>query len=148
MILRHDKYVKVLSLLGLAVSGTLLGFYCQKLADSGQLQSRKIFLACVVSAGSYLVAFFVIETLGRSRRGSHWVVSTIAGSVLSAFNLKVVKFMVANTLDQYSSVFEEIYEIGVRFLIAAVIFVVVAIIIIGVIQFLGRRLERMFGVVT
>lgn len=145
MILSHDRYIKALSLAGMTISGTLLGFYWQRMADSGRLQVWKIIITCVVSAGSYLIAFFVIETFGRSRRGSHWVVPAIAGSVLSAFNIKVVKFMIENAQDQYSSVFGELYQIGVGFLITSVVFVVVAIIIIAAFHFLGRRLVRMFA---
>lgn len=144
---RHDTYNKALSLAGLIISGILLGYYWQKLGDSGQIHISKIVLTCTISAGSYLIAFLVIELLGKARRhSSHWLVYAIAGSALSAFNIKVVKYLIENRHYRYSPpLYEELFDIALGFLATAVIYMIVAIIIMATIHLLGRQLERMFS---
>ena len=143
---RHDTYNKALSLAGLIISGILLGYYWQKLGDSGQIHIPKIVLTCTISAGSYLIAFSVIELLGKTRHSSHWLVYAFAGSALSAFNIKVVKYMIENMHDRYSPpLYQELFEIAPGFLATAVIYLIVTIIIMATIHFLGRQLERMFA---
>lgn len=142
----HDARSKALSLAGLIISGLFLGYYWQKLADSGQIHIPKIVLTCTISAGSYLIAFLVIELLGKTRRSSHWLVYATAGSALSAFNIKVVKYIIENMHDRYSPpLHEKLLEIVPGFLATAVIYLIVTIIIMATIHLLGRQLERMFS---
>lgn len=143
---RHDTYNKALSLAGLSISGILLGYYWQKLGDSGQIHIPKMVLTCTISVSSYLIAFLVIELLGKTRHGSHWLVYAAAGSALSAFNIKVVKYMIENMHDRYSPPLpDQIIDIGVGFLASAIIYLIVTIIMMATIHFLGRQLERMFA---
>lgn len=131
---------------GLIISGILLGYYWQKLADSGQIKIWNIVLTCAISVGSYLIAFFVIELLGKARHSSHWLVYAIAGSALSAFNIKVVKYLIVNRHDQFSPpLYERVFDITPGFLATAVVYVIVAIIIMATVHLLGRQLERMFS---
>jgi uncharacterized membrane protein len=143
---RHDTYNKALSLAGLIISGILLGYYQQKLGDSGQIHIPKIVLTCTISAGSYLIAFLAIELLGKTRHSSHWLVYATAGSALSAFNIRVVKYLIENMHDRYSPpLYEELLDIAQRFLGSTVIYLIVTIIIMATIHFVGRQLERLFS---
>ena len=143
---RHYTYNKALSLAGLIISGILLGYYWQKLADSGQIHIPKIVLTCTTSVGSYLIAFLVIELLGKARQRSHWLIYASLGSVLSAFNIKVVRFLIENIHDRYlPPLYEELIDIAPGFLGTAIIYTIVTIIIMATIHLLGRQLERMFS---
>lgn len=148
---RHDTYNKALSLAGLIISGILLGYYQQKLGDSGQILIPNIVLTCTISAGSYVIAFLVIELLRKARHSSHWIVYAAAGSALSAFNIRVVKYLIDNMKyliehmhnQDSPPLYEHLFDIGVGFLATAVIYLIVTIIIMATIHLLGRQLERM-----
>lgn len=136
---------KTIALVGMILSGILLGYAWQRIADSGLFQFRRIVFTCLISVGSYLAAFWLVEWRLGTRRASGWLLAAIVGSLLSAFNIKVVKFLIVNAQDPYSpSVTEQIYQIGVGFLSLAVVYVIVTIIVISTIQFVARQLSRLF----
>lgn len=105
MFSQHTMISRTLSLSGMILSGLLLGFYWQRMADSGELLIPKIMVTCALSAGSYLAAFLVVETLKMRREGTSWIISCLIGSILSAFNIKVVLFLIANQQDPFSPSF-------------------------------------------
>ena len=144
MFLLQTSLNRTLSLVGIILAGTLLGFYWQRMADSGQLQMPKIILTCLLAVGSYLLAFFVVEKFKKRRGVSPWVLSTLIGSILSAFNIQVVKFLIVNAQDPFSpSLLEQIYFIASGFLVCAVIFSVISLLIVATIHLMGRSLERL-----
>jgi len=143
---KTQSSTKAISLVGMILSGIFLGFYWQKIADSGQLHFRRIAVTCIVSAGSYVVAFLLIESRKRAGSASNWLLAAVVGSLLSAFNIKVVKYMIQSSEDPYSpSLSGQLYQIGVGFVASAVIYLGVAIIIIGTVHFLARQLGRLFS---
>ena len=146
MFFQHTKISRTLSLWGMILSGTLLGFYWQRMADSGDLRMPKIMLTCAFSVGSYLIAFFVVERLKIRREGPHWVLSSFIGSLLSAFNIKVVGFLIANKQDPFSPSFlEQLDLIAFGFLACAVFFSAISLLIVATIHLFGRSLERLFS---
>jgi hypothetical protein len=145
MFFHHISVSRTLSLSGMILSGTLLGFYWQRMADSGDLQMPKILLTCAISVGSYLIAFFVVETFKIQRDGWQWVLSSFIGSVLSAFNIKVVRFLIVNAQDPFSPSFlEQLDLVAFGFLACAVFFSAISLLIVATIHLLGRSLERLF----
>ncbi len=145
MFFQHTSVSRTLSLSGMILSGTLLGFYWQRMADSGDLQTPKILLTCALSVASYLIAFFVVETFKIPREGWQWVLSSFIGSVFSALNIKVVRFLIANAQDPYSPSFlEQLDRIAFGFLICALFFSAFSLLIVATIHLLGRSLERLF----
>ena len=144
MSFQHPSVSRTLFLSGLVLSGTLLGFYWQRMADSGDLQAPKILLTCAISVGSYVIAFFVVETFKIRREHWQWVLASFIGSVFSAFNIKVVRFLITNAQDPYSPSFlEQLDEIASGFLACAVFFSVTSLLIVATIYLLGRSLERL-----
>ena len=142
MSLQHTDLNRTLTLTGMILAGTFLGFYWQRMADSGQLQMQKIALTCVLTVASYLIALFVLETL-KIRRGSLWVLATLIGSVLSAFNIQVAKFLIANARDPFSPSFlEQLDLIAFGFLACAIFFSVISLAIVAAIHLLRRSFER------
>jgi hypothetical protein len=126
------------------ISGTLLGFYWQRMADSGDLQVPKIMLTCAISVGSYLIAFLVVETFKIRRESWHWVLSSFMGSVVSAFNIKVVRFLIANAQDPFSPSFlEQLDLIAFGFLACAEFFFAISLLIVATIHLLARSVERL-----
>jgi hypothetical protein len=86
-----------------------------------------------------LLAFFVVERL--KIRGALWILSSFIGSVLSAFNIKVVKFLIVNAQDPFSPSFlEQLDSIAFGFLVCAVFFSVISLLIVATIQLIGRSL--------
>jgi hypothetical protein len=145
MFFQHASVSRTLTLSGMILSGTLLGFHWQRVADSGDLQMPKIMLTCAISAGSYLIAFLVVEKFKIRREGWHWVLSSFIGSVFSAFNIKVVKFLIANAQHPYAPSFlEQLDLIAFGFLVCAVFFSALSLLIVATIHLLGRSLERFF----
>lgn len=145
MFFQHTKVGRTLTLSGLILSGTLLGFYWQRMADSGDVQMPKIMQTCVISVGSYLLAFLVVETFKIHRDGWHWVLSSFIGSVFCAFNIKVIRFLIANAQDPFSPSFlEQLDLIAFGFLTCAVFFSAISLLIVATIHLLGRSLERLF----
>lgn len=143
MVLLHTNLNRTVSLVGIILAGTLLGFQWQRMADSGQLQMPKIMLTCLLTVGSYLLAFFLVERLKKRREGSRWVLASLVGSVLSAFNIQVVKFLIVNAQDPFSpSFFEQIDLIASGFLTCALFFSVISLLIVATIHLMGRSLER------
>jgi hypothetical protein len=132
-----------LSLVGIILAATLSGFYWQRMADSGELQLPKIILTCVLTVSSYLLAFLVVERFKIGRDSLLWVLSSLIGSVLSAFNIKVVKFLIVNAQDPFSPPFmEQIGLIALGFLTCSVFFSVISLLIVPTIHLLGRSLQR------
>src|SRR6185369_12830000 len=143
---KTQSSTKAISLVGMILSGIFLGFYWQRMADSGQLHFRRIAVACIISAGSYVVAFLLIESRKRAGSPSNWLLAAILGSLLSAFNIKVVKYIIQSAQDPYtSSLSGQLYEISLGFVASAVIYLGVAIIVIGTVHFLARQLGRLFS---
>ncbi len=90
------------------------------------------------------LTFFVVERLKKRPGGSPWVLSSLIGSVLSAFNIQVVKFVIVNAQDPFSPSFlEQIDFIASGFLTCAVIFSVISLLIVATIHLMGRSLERL-----
>ena len=144
MFLLQTSLNRTLTLVGIVLAGTFLGFHWQRLADSGQLQMPQIILTCSLAVGSYLLAFFVIERFKKRREGSSWVLSSLVGSVLSAFNIQIVKWSIVNARNPYSPSFlEQIDEIAFGFLLCAVVFSVLSLLIVATIQLMGRSLVRL-----
>jgi hypothetical protein len=145
MFFQHTSISRTFSLSGMILSGTLLGFYWQRIADSGDLQMPKILLTCAISVGSYLIAFFVVESFKIRREGWQWVLASFIGSVFSAFNIRVVRFLIANAQDPYSPSFlEQLDLIVFGFLACALFFSAISLLIVTTIQLVGRSLERLF----
>jgi ABC-type Fe3+-siderophore transport system permease subunit len=143
---KTQSSTKAISLVGMILSGIFLGFYWQRMADSGQLHFRRIAVACIISAGSYVVAFLLIESRKRAGSPSNWLLAAILGSLLSAFNIKVVKYIIQSAQDpNTSSLSGQLYEISLGFVGSAVIYLGVAIIVIGTVHFFARRLGRLFS---
>ena len=143
MALLQTNTNRTVSLVGIILAGTLLGFEWQRMADSGQLQMPKIMLTCLLTVGSYLLAFFVVERLKKRREGSRWVLASLIGSVLGAFNIQVVKFLIVNAQDPFSPPFlEQIDLIASGFLICALFFSVISLLIVATIHLMGHSLER------
>lgn len=142
MSLQQTGLNRTLTLTGMILGGTFLGFYWQRMADSGQLQMPKIALTCVLTvASSYLIALLVVETL-KIRRGSLWVLATLIGSVLSAFNIQVAKFLIVNARDPFSPSFlEQLDLIAFGFLVCAIFFSVISLAIVAAIHLLKRSFE-------
>lgn len=133
---------RTLTLAGLIISGTLLGFYWQRLGDSGQLEMQKILLTCALTVGSYLVGFLIGEAL-RIRPGLLWVVASLIGSVLSAFNIQV-KFLIINAWNPFSPPFLAQFDsIAFGFLVCAVFFSVGSLAILAAIHLLRRLFQRL-----
>lgn len=144
MVFLQTSLNRTLTLVGIILAGTLLGFYWQRMADSGQLQMPKIIITCLLTVGSYLLAFFIVERLKKRREGSRWVLSSLVGSVLSAFNIQVVKLSIVNAQDPFSPSFlEQIDSIAFGFLICAVFFSVISLLIVATIHLMGRSLARL-----
>lgn len=142
---KTDRSIKVISLVGMILSGVLLGYSWQRIADSGQFQFRRIALTCLISVGSYLFAYLLVERRIRAGRTTGWLLAAIIGSLLSAFNVKVVKFVIESAHDPYlPSVSEMIYRVGLGFLFSALAYVVVTIIVLSTMHFLARQLGRWF----
>ena len=145
---KSDRLVKAISLFGMILSGVLLGYSWQRIADSGQVQFRRIAFTCLISVGSNLIAFLLVESRIRTGQASGWLLAATVGAVLSAFNIKVVKSVIESANDPYSpSVLGQFYQIGLGFLFAAVTYVVVTIMVISAIQFVARQLARLFPVI-
>lgn|GEM_PF-5815015 len=141
MFLLQTSLKRTLTLVGIILAGTLLGFHWQRMADSGQLQMPKIILTCLLTVGSYLLALFVVERLKIRRESSLWVLSSLVGSVLSAFNIQVVKFLIVNAQDPFSPTFlEQIDSIAFGFLTCAAFFSVLSLLIVATIHLMGRSL--------
>ena len=144
MVLLHTNLNRTVSLVGIILAGTLLGFQWQRMADSGQLQMPKIMLTCLLTVGSYLLAFFLVERLKKRREGSRWVLASLIGSVLSAFNIQVVKFLIVNAQDPFSPPFlGQIDLIASGFLICALFFSAISLLIMATIHLMRRSLERL-----
>lgn len=140
MYLQHAGLNRTLTLAGLILAGTLLGFYWQRMADSGQLQMQKIALTCVLAIASYLIAFLVGEAL--RIHGSLWVVATLIGSILSAFSIQVAKLII-NARDPFSPSFlEQLDVIALGFLACAIFFSVMSFAILAAIHLVRRLFER------
>ena len=132
-----------LSLVGIILAAMLSGFYWQRMADSGELQLSKIILTCVLTVSSYLLAFLVVDRFKIGRQRLLWVVSCLIGSVLSAFNIKVVKFLILNAQDPFSPSFmKQIGLIAFGFLGCAVFFSVISLLIVPTIHLMGRSFQR------
>jgi hypothetical protein len=143
MFLLQTSLNRTLSLVGIMLAATLSGFYWQRMADSGQLQMPKIILNCLLTVSSYLLAFLVVERFKIGRESLLWVVSCLIGSVLSAFNIKIVKFLIVNAQDQFSPSFlEQIDLIAFGFLGCAVFFSVISLLIVATLHLMGGSLER------
>ena len=142
---KSDRSIKAISLAGMILSGILLGYSWQRIADSGQFKFRGIALTCLIAVGSYLLAYLLIEGRIRAGQATGWLLAAVVGSLFSAFNIRVVKFVIESANDPYSpSVSGQIYQIGIGFLFAAVAYVVVTIIVISTMHFLPRQLGRIF----
>lgn len=142
MSLQHTGASTSLTLTGMILAGTFLGFYWQRMADSGQLQMSNIVLTCALTVASYLIALLVVETL-KIRRGSLWVLATLIGSVLSAFNVQVAKFLIVNARDPFSPSFlEQLDRIAFGFVVCALFFSVISIATVAALHLLRRSFER------
>jgi hypothetical protein len=146
MHLRRD-YNWFLNLLGLGTSGILIGIYWQRLADSGEVNLRKIIITSSISTLSYVVSFLLIDWLRSPSKPYPWLFAVALGSVLCSLNLRIIKFLIDNW--QYresdsilSYIGETLAYTGSSFVLNAAVFIVVALIITSGILILGRQLHR------
>lgn len=140
---QHTGLNRTLTLAGVILAGLFLGFYWQRMADSGQLQMPRIALTCALTVASYLIALLILETL-KIRRDSIWILAALIGSVLSAFNIQVTKFLIVNAQDPFSPSFlEQLDSIAFGFFACAIFFSVISLAILAAIHLLRRSFERL-----
>jgi hypothetical protein len=143
---RRD-YDWFLHLLGLGISGILIGIYWQKMADSGEANLRKIMITSSISTLSYVVSFLLIDRLRRPSKPYYWLFAAALGSALCSVNLRIIKFLIDNWRYRESDsilsyVGASLAYTGASSVLNAAVFIVVALIITSGILISGRQLHR------
>jgi hypothetical protein len=86
-------------------------------------------------------SFFLVDRLKIGRQGSLWALYSLVGSVLSAFNIQIVKFSIVNAQYPFSASFiQQIDSMAFGFVTCATFFSVISLLIVATIHLMGRSL--------
>jgi ABC-type amino acid transport system permease subunit len=133
--------------LGCIICGSLIGYYWQIMADSGEIHIQKIATTCTLAIGSYLAAFLMAVRLKKNRESQIWLFVAITGSVLCAFTTRVIKWLVENWRYRESSsirdyVISQLPQVGLSFILNIPVYAVIALAVIGTTHLVGRQLRH------
>ena len=144
------RKISVLSgvdLLSAAASGVLIGYFRQRLADSGQLQFEKLSMSMLLASTSFVLGFCLVRRLQSYRRIVWpWAFVAVAGSVICSFTLHVVYYSIHNLKYNYSRSYVEyialrLPDMALSFVLAIFLYSTLAVCIMGALRILVSHRE-------
>ena len=139
--------LSVVDLLSAAASGVLIGYFRQRLADSGQLKFDKLSMSMLLGSTSFVLAFCLVKRLQSYRRIVWpWAFVAVAGSVICSFTLHVVYYSIHNLKYKYSRSYVEyiawtLPDMALSFVFAIFLYSALAICIMGALRILVSHQE-------
>jgi hypothetical protein len=132
------------------VSGLCIGFFRQRIADSGELRINKVAMSMFIAGSSYLVAFLFLNrrrNMSKSKVPAN-IFMTVLGSAIFAFSIHVVYDAIYNwryrkTDSLVAYILWRLPDAGVRFTILTFIYSLVALSILGGIYLLIWLQEKL-----
>jgi H+/Cl- antiporter ClcA len=88
-----------LDLLGMIISGLVIGYEAQIIADSGGFNQDDIIQSMFASSIAYLIGFLIFSVFVNTTRFWHiprWILMAITGSIFCFLSLHVIKFAFDN----------------------------------------------------
>jgi hypothetical protein len=136
--------------LGAVVTGLLIGYQKQVMADSGEEHLDKIAKSVVIAILSYLIATLMCIYAKHGYKRLNFIWAAILGSIFCSLFLNVVKFLLDNRkFSQSESMFvyllNNIGDSTIRFLIALPIYCILSLMIFSTIHFTHKWLSRKIG---
>lgn len=85
-----------LDLVASLVSAVIFGYWTQVIADSGSKDYEKIIWSILIGVFSYVLPYIASICFRGGKYRISWIWVGIGGSIVYAFNLKVIRYSIAN----------------------------------------------------
>ncbi len=133
-------------LLGAVIVGLLIGFFRQKIADSGEVDAYKIATSMFLASCSYISVCLLLPKQTRIYKLPRWVWVALLGSVVCFLSIHVVKYLIDNWVYRTSdSLLEyltgQLPDAAIGLFIIVPIYSLFALFIMATIMFIQSRLH-------
>ena len=136
---------EVIDFLVAVAAGLLIGYYRQRMADSGDSPLDKLLMSMFLASAGFAIGFWVVKGLNLySRTRYAWILVGVIGAVVCSLNLNVVYYAIHNLRYRGSRSLIEygawiLPNITQSFLIMIIFYSIFAIVIIGSVRVLVPR---------
>jgi hypothetical protein len=129
------------------VTGLIIGYYKQKLADSGDIYIGKIFKSIVIAVLSYLLAIFLPVFVSKKYKNINYIWLALLGSAFCSLFLNVIKYLVDNWRFRKSAsiidyVSGQLSDSIIGFILSFPVYSITSLLVFSAVYFIDKRLSK------